>query len=384
MRASSTTPALVRCSLPVSRAPGVSLALVLALVGACNKEEESNLAKLAEEQSEVTPEVTPSANDGAQDPKTEGGQPAPKAASPMPVDANGQAVPALSGAAELVSAGAADRRISLRLALTDGAHYRVTTLGMLTLPLIEKPTGFIRDEDIELGACDGEGEGRSCRLTHHYRNYEAEPPTGKGLEADEAMVAGLTTSHTIDSSGLRTSGTSVEGEAAPKVSAQLAQVHRLYCIRLPSEPVGVGATWRDVCQMRQGGSLVTRELTWRLAKVEDSDEGTRAELEYAGRVRRTNPKGELISGEIKGMLYFWADAGEPHMMRERLVFVLDASKGLSTGTDFKVQFAKLGDDGEELIRTDGEPFEQPLHVLNDLRQVPPGATRDGELPSERR
>jgi hypothetical protein len=258
----------------------------------------------------------------------------------------------------------------------------VTTLGMLGLPLIDKPTGFAREEEIELGDCKGEGAGRSCLLTHRYRGYEAEPPTGAGLEADEHQVAAVVTSHRIDASGLRLTDTAVQGETAPALAAQLTELHRLYCIRLPAEPVGVGATWRDVCRMREGGSLVTRELTWRLAKLERSEEGHRAELEYAGRARRLDLKGKLVDGEIKGKLFLWVDAGEPHKMLERLEFVLDAGKGLSTSTDLRFDFAKLGEDGEQLIRTDGKPFEHPPQALNDPRQVPAGATRDAELPAD--
>ncbi|WP_106392493.1 hypothetical protein [Enhygromyxa salina] len=368
-----------------------ALALVVA-ASACTKDE-SNLAKLAEadEQAEAGADAGPSAPEVVKTTEADGadaeGGNAPEPEEPeWELDANGIPIPAQDGPARLLSPGAEDKRVELRLALDEGARYRVTTIGMLQLPLIDRPTGFAREEDVTLSDCEGEGAARTCLATHAYRNYEAEPPAGSGLEADEKQVAGIGTSHRVDASGLRITDTAVVGDASPKIGEMLGQVHRLYCIRLPAEAVGVGAIWKDVCRTRQGGALVTRELTWRLSKLEDTAEGARAELEYAGRVRRVSPKGELINGEIKGALYFWVDAGEPHLMRERMGFMLDAGKGVSTGTDFRFQFAKVvegGRDGEdELIRTDGKAFEHPPQTLNDPRTVPAGATRDAELPAK--
>lgn len=376
-------PAMGPCDARSVRARAVTALASLLLMSACSRGEESNLAKLADKQDQVeqdagTATPVPSPVEGSSDGTSQPDDAKPSG-GPWPVDANAVPIPPKDGTAVLVTPGADSDRIQLRLALPDGARYRIMTLGMLMLPLIDKPTGFAREEDIELGDCTGEAAARSCVLTHRYRNYEAEPPTGKGLEADERQVAGLVTSHRIDASGLRTTDTKIEGEASPAITEQLARVHRLFCIRLPSEPVGVGATWRDVCRMRQGGMLVTRELTWRLAKVERSDDGTRAELEYAGRAWRQDLQGKLVDGEVEGVLYLWADAGEPHLMRERVSFTLDAAKGITSGTDFRWQFAKLGVGDEELLRTDGKPFEQPPHALNDPRSVPAGATRDDEL-----
>jgi hypothetical protein len=357
--------------------------LVLALSSAIGCQKQSDLAEMAEEggKAEEKPvegkPVTPQPSDTVSLPND-----VVQLGGGWPLDANGVPVPPKDGAAKLLTPGADEGRVLLRLALGEGVRYRVTTIGMLGLPLIDKPTGFAREEDIELGDCEGEGAQRTCLLTHRYREYEAEPPTGAGLEADEHQVAGVATSHRLDASGLRLTDTAVQGETSPALAAQLTELHRLYCIRLPAEPVGVGATWRDVCRMREGGSLVTRELTWRLAKLEQAEDGHRAELEYAGRAHRLDLKGKLVDGEVKGKLFLWVDAGEPHLMLEQLVFVLDAAKKLSTSTDLRFQFAKLGEDGEQLIRTDGKPFEHPPQALNDPRQVPAGATRDAELPAD--
>ena len=365
---------------------GLALALTSGL--ACSPES-SNLEKMAKEQHEAPQESkaeeVASGRGGeakaGEDPSsdTEGVQPPAATGGEWELDGDGIPVPPQTGAVKLLTPGADDERVTLRLALSEGTTYRVTTLGMLKLPLMEKPTGFAREEELRLSDCRGEGSGRDCLLTHAYRNYEAEPPAGTGLEGDERLVAGLETGHRVDASGLRSSETAVHGETSPQVSKQLGEVHRMYCLRLPAEPVGLGATWRDLCRMRQGGSLVTRELTWRLAKLERSEDGTRAELEYAGRVRRLDTKGQIVNGEVKGVVYFWVDAGEPHLMRERLGFVLNPANNLGTTTDLRYQFTKLDADGETVLRTDGKPFEQSPNVLNDPRSAPSGTTRDGEL-----
>jgi hypothetical protein len=384
-------PLHVFCAPVSARVPRVPFALATFVACiSCSSDEPSNLQKLADagDQPEVIagdqPEVKPPESaDGKAGIGSQAGETDDPSTS-WPVDADGVPLPPHDGAAPLLTPGADDKRVQLRLALADDAHYRITTIGMLKLPLIDKPTGFAREEDVTVSGCEGEGTARTCLITHDYRNYEAEPPAGSGLEADEKQVAALRTSHRIDASGLRITDTEVQGEGSPKQLDALAQVHRLYCIRLPSEPVGVGATWKDVCRLRQGGSIVTRELTWRLAKLEDTEDGVRAELEYAGRVRRIDPKGKLLNGEIMGGLFFWVDAGEPHLMRERVGFVLDAGKGVSTGTDFRYQFTKVVGDSDELLRTDGKPFDMPPQALNDLRMVPSGTTRDGELPLDQK
>ena len=376
----------------------LSLVALVTLVGSqlgCSRDEKSNLEKMAESEQKAA------AGAGESEPVSKGGEsvatstqeagspsvgsggatpPAEAGGEGWAVDGKGVPIPPTEGSARLISAGAEDDRVRLRLQLDEGATYRTTTIGMLKLPLVERATGFAREEQLSLSDCRGEEAARDCLLTHRYRNYEAEPPAGKGLEIDERAVSEIVTAHRLDSSGLRASKTSVQGEASPAINEQLAAVHRLYCLRLPSESVGVGATWRDVCRTRLGGQLVTRELTWRLAKLDRSDESSaRAELEYAGRVRRVDDSGKLINGEVKGVVYFWVDAGQPHLLRERVGFVLNPVNGLGTTTDLRVQFTLLDEDGETLLRTDGKPFEQSPNALNDPRSAPSGATRDGEL-----
>ncbi|HLT40494.1 MAG TPA: hypothetical protein VK034_29650 [Enhygromyxa sp.] len=347
----------------------------------CNKGDEPSNLEQMDEQGKTPEGVAPLPADKPGEELEIAGEVPEIPSSDLPLDGDGLPIPALTGAAKLLSPGADDQRVELRLGLVDGARYRITTIGMLKLPLFERPVGFAREEDLRLGDCLGEGLGRSCLVSHSYRNFEAEPPAGEPLEQDEAAVAELETAHRIDASGLRISETAIHGTVASPAQQALSQVHRFYCVRLPSEAVGVGATWRDTCRTRIGGQIITRELVWRLAKLESTEEGTRAELEYAGRVRRIDPEGGVRTGEVKGGLLFWVDAGEPHLMRERVAFVLDAQRGLNTTTDLRYQFTKLGAN-DELIRTDGKPFEQSPVVLNEPRAVPPGETRDAELPAD--
>jgi hypothetical protein len=376
----------VACNLAPVRRSSVLLSLLL-LASAC--QQSSNL-----EQAHETGERQPSKQDEPSPapppivappggPETDLEDVVTHEAAPSlgPVDADGIPVPAFAGAAKLLGSGDPADAVTLRLALLDGAIYRVTTIGMLFLPLIEKPTGFAREEDMILGECVEEGATRNCLLTHHYRNFEGEPPTGSGLEAEERQVSAVISKHRIDASGLRTTPTTLEGDDAalahPAAKA-LADANEFMCVRLPAEAVGTGATWKDVCRRRQSGLVVTRDLTWKLAKLEAAGEGKRAELHYAGTIWTKDDKG-VRKGKVQGVLYFLVDAGEPHLQRERIEFVIDAEKGVRTATDLRYQWAKLGK-GETLIRTDGKPFAQEPRLLNDGRTLGGGPTRDGELP----
>jgi hypothetical protein len=372
------------CNLAVVRRSSVLLSLLL-LASAC--EQASNLEQANESGGEPakpidppSPTTPPIAGVDTQNPadvvKHE------VKPSTGPTDADGIPLPGFAGAATLLAAGDSTDKVALRLSLVEGAIYRVTTIGMLFLPLIDKPTGFAREEDMALSECSEEGATRSCMLTHSYRNYEAEPPTGAGLEAEERAVGGIISKHRVDASGLRTTPTELSGDEAAlanPVAKALADANEFLCVRLPAEQVGTGATWKDVCRRRQSGSVVTRDLTWKLAKLENSDEGKRAELHYAGNVWTKDDKG-VRKGKVQGVLYFLVDAGEPHLQRERVEFAIDVEKGIRTATDLRYQWSKLGDDGETLIRTDGKPFAQSPRLLNDGRTLGGGPTRDGELP----
>jgi hypothetical protein len=374
------------CNLAAVRRSTVLLSL-LSLVLACTQQSTLEQAHESGEQTPGEGPVEGPTPTTATAPPTIDGDPGTLVThdnppSTGPVDADGIPLPSFAGAAKLLGAGDPADAVTLRLGLIDGAVYRVTTIGMLFLPLIEKPTGFAREEDMTLSECTEEGATRSCLLTHTYRNYEAEPPTGEGLEAEERQVSGVTTKHRIDASGLRTTPTNLSGDEAalanPAAKA-LADANEFLCIRLPAEQVGTGATWKDVCRRRQSGAIVTRDLTWKLAKLETGEEGKRAELHYAGNVWTKDEKG-VRKGKVQGVLYFLVDAGEPHLQRERVEFAIDVEKGIRTATDLRYQWAKVGDDGETLIRTDGKPFAQQPRLLNDARSLGGGPTRDAELP----
>ena len=58
---------------------------------------------------------------------------------------------------------------------------------------------------------------------------------------------------------------------------------------------------------------------------------------------------------LVGILYFFVDRGQPHLLRLRTVVPLDAGSKLSTTTTLNVQFATRTTDGA-VVRTDDQPF----------------------------
>jgi len=249
----------------------------------------------------------------------------------------------------------------VRLALKDDSVYQVTTLGMVAFTGVP-PSGFAREERIELDACTGADQARRCRLTHRYVHFEAEPPNGRIYAADEQKVDKLITRHALLASGAREGSTEIEGPAEQLDSPsgkQLREVNRFYCLRFPEEPIGVGAKWKDICHLRTGGVVDTREVIWELTSLSNDEQGRRrAEFTYVGNYTAPGDQGDR-KGTVAGMLFFLLDAGEPHLLREKIVTRLDPSSQFTTSTTISYQFARLvkDKDGKETpMRTDGEPF----------------------------
>ena len=269
--------------------------------------------------------------------------------------------------------------IPVRLALKDDSVYQVTTLGMVAFTGVQ-PSGYAREERVELDECSGADQARRCRLTHRYVHFEAEPPNGRIYAADEQRVDKLISRHALLASGAREGDTAVEGLAEQLASPDaqaLREVHRFYCLRFPEEPIGVGAKWKDVCHLRTGGAVDTREVIWEFTNLSTDDEGhRRAEFTYVGNYLAPGDRGER-RGTVAGMLYFLLDAGEPHLLREKIVTRLDPASSFTTSTTIAYQFARMvkGKDGKETaMRTDGQPF--PVAPA-----LPPAAPTDASSPT---
>lgn len=328
-----------------------SFVLLALLLSACTGDA-SSPSTLAE-RSNVSPVVAP---------------PTSPAASPAPTDRPSSGPAGLPAIPDDIAPGGLTARppegtelLPVRLALKEGSVYQVTTLGMISFTGVQ-PSGYAREERLELDECSGADQARRCRLTHRYVHFEAEPPSGRIFAADEQRVDKLITRHTLLASGVREGSTAIEGLAEQLESPPgkaLAEVHRFYCLRFPEEPIGIGAKWKDVCHMRTGGAIDTREVIWELTNVSKDAEGRRrAEFTYVGNYLAPGEKGDR-TGTVAGMLYFLLDAGEPHLLREKIVTRLDPASSFQTSTTLSYQFARLvkGKDGKETaMRTDGEPF----------------------------
>jgi hypothetical protein len=319
--------------------PRIALTIVAitAVIGlACKQDESSSLR----DRSQPIVEVDPSASASAPEASAEG-----EPATAPPEDA------------ELVS---------LRLALPQDETYRVTTVAMVELPMVNQPVGWAREEQITFESCDGEGEGRGCTLRHRSTAFEGQPPTGPMLEADERKVQPVTSRHRMTAVGFRDGPTELEIDASAEVEADLeaslAAVHRFYCIRFPKQPVGVGAKWNDTCQTFDRGIAVTRRVLWELSELsddpDDPDAGKRAELRGIGEYLVPGPKGER-KGTVETIFYFFVDEGEPHLIRERRSVPVSAERGAYTKETINIQFAKVvAGEPQQVVRTDGKPFPE--------------------------
>lgn len=356
--------------------PALASLLASSLALACTSEQPSRLQQRGD-----PPAAPADAPVAAPAPATKQDAPAaPLAEAPAPAPS--------AGKVELSAEPPAGTELAeIRLSLREGS-YRVTTVGNVQFSSMPQPTGFAREERLSLSKCRGEGYARSCTLEHRYVNFEAEPPSGRFLEADEAAVKDLVTRHSLSATGQREGATEIaEGpaeQAQGPAGLALAEVHRFYCIRFPEQPIGVGAKWRSTCSLRTGGVVDTRDVMWELSKLErDPDMGLRAEITYLGKYRAPGPKGTR-EGAIEGVLYFFVESGEPHLMREQFTTAFDSASAFQAKTAIAYQFARLapGPDGKEVaVRTDGKPFPD-APALNEPPR--PADAKKGDQKSDKK
>lgn len=305
-----------------------------------------------------------------------GDPPTPAAKGPAPPAPTG----AQPGPAVLVSAGEGERHL-LKLGLAAETEWRVATIGLLALPGLQQPVGFARQEIVELEECDGEGSARTCTAVHRTVAFQGEPPAGGTLEAGEAPMLQLTFRQRIDATGRALEPARIEGDPAARARPDMAALvgaHQLFCLRLPSEPVGVGAVWKDECRIWSGQQLVVRDVEWTLRKldVDPDGAGRRAELAVKGLQLATDADGNPRRGSLSGVLFLWADPGEPHLYEE-LVRLPLGDQGLETKMRLRVQFARPDpahpDDPQAIVRTDGRAFPS-VRTLGELDRVDPAPT----------
>ncbi len=340
-----------RPQLATLAALGISLCMA-----SCGPAEAPAPSKLAEKAAEAENALGPKSKTAPAPPTTPATTKPPAEDTPTP-EPNNDAPPP-----ELLKVGTGDTKVELRLALPDDTTYRITTVGMVKYPAMPKSTGFARQELIKLDECTGEGSSRSCQLEHSIENFEAEPPYGRFIAADEAPARDLTTRYRIDATGKRLSESILEAPPetadSDKVKA-LATIELFYCMRFPKVPVGVGAAWQTTCVVRNDGRISTRDALWEVAKIEENtDDGhTRVELRVLGKTSTVNARG-ASEGTFGGTLFFFADIGEPHLLREEISTNVAKEGGIRTTARLNYQFAKM--QGDTAVRTDGQPFpEEP-------------------------
>lgn len=255
--------------------------------------------------------------------------------------------------------------VDLWIDLDPKKRFRILTVGMLTLPLVNRPAGFAREETITPRDCTGEKAARTCTIEHTFDKFEAEPPTGRILEQGEKRFDGVTSSHGIDARGLKLGDATIVGPAGPpdfadtELGKSLVPLHRLACVRLPSEPVGIGAKWSDSCALVFGGQLARMDVAWELTALSDDPiSGKRAELSMVGKLIITDDDDGERTGVVEGKLYFFVDAHAPHILRLLGKVPLGAGQKLETETSLNLQFGHVDDKGV-VTRTDGQPMPPP-------------------------
>lgn len=286
--------------------------------------------------------------------------------SPATPAAPATAIPDVAAGQLTAQPPAGTELFPVRLALADATAYQITTIGMVGFTGV-KPSGFAREERLELDTCTGEAATRQCRVSHSYVHFEAEPPNGRIFEADEKKVADVVSRHTLLSTGAREGDTTLEGpddQRTSKDGVALKDVHRFFCIRFPDAPIGVGAKWKDVCHLRTGGVIDTREVIWELTRISTDDKGRRrADFTYLGNYSAPGDPTPR-TGTVQGILYFFLDVGEPHLIKEQIVTRRDPTSQFQTITTLTYQFGKFVDDKKAkkgkprqiVVRTDGDPF----------------------------
>lgn len=369
---------------PAMRANGRFTALALGMLGACEPvEPQSRLEQRAGAPSEVRPGATVPTKEG--EPAERPGSGADKTGKTAEHGPAGETTPNPETTPN-VPPKPAHEPVTLTLGLDPDVTYRVSVVGMVQFPMADKPTGYAREETIELSDCTGEGAARRCTLTHRFSGFEAEPPAGRFLEGDFERVKHVRSSHAILGTGERPGETALEAidaEGTPTdtpvdatIFAELSPAHRLFCIRFPDRPVSVGDTWTDTCTTVTAGTPGERAVTWSVTALEDDDDGgVRAELAYEGdytqiaadasSLMSTDEQGDapqqqaVRKGTVKGKLFVFVDEGQPHLMRETIVVPLGYT-GVMVKTTVNVQFAREDpDDPTGRLRTDGAAFPRP-------------------------
>ena len=165
-----------------------------------------------------------------------------------------------------------------------------------------------------------------------------------------SSVAGAVAAGPVGAAGL-------VGAGATTGLTSLREVHRFFCLRFPEEPIGVGAKWKDICHLRTGGVIDTREVIWELTNLSTDAKGRRrADFTYLGNY---SAPGEPTprTGTVQGILYFFLDSGEPHLIKEQIVTRREPTSQFQTVTTISYQFGKFATDKkgkETVLRTDGD------------------------------
>jgi len=259
-------------------------------------------------------------------------------------------------------------RARLRLALAPGAVWVVQTVGNVRYPMVASQVGFALEERIEVGSCEGTGDDRTCVVTRTLTALDAEGDGGRFIRTEQGRRLDHGIRARLDVRGRRVGPTTLDGPNAKTLVEKdptWAQVHPLFCLRFPAEPVAKGAKWRHRCHLRDRDRVGERRVLWEVSEIEKdpAGEGLRVELRFVGSYAEPAPEGRR-EGTVQGIVYFHTGHGLPHVLQEQLSVTIAPDKGMRTVATLNRTFGRIEARGGNEVRTliDGRPFPPGINA----------------------
>ena len=180
------------------------------------------------------------------------------------------------GAVTLIDAGAAPRR-ALRYALTKGTTESMSLrqqIGMAmtvegtAMPAPSMPATVMTTRiDVDDVAADGAADVRVEIVSIAVDAADADPALVAQMNPALAIMKGVTMRYRLSPTG-QVSNLTMSENAPPQLqAAQALGSTEQFSVALPSEPVGVGASWKTSRPVEQNGMTIDQEIEYRVRSL---------------------------------------------------------------------------------------------------------------------